>query len=150
MTKLSSITEFLAPKKMALIGFSRNPQKTSRAIYKELSQKGFEFYPVNPNSDEIDGIKCYKSISELPTDVDRAYIVTPKVETKKVLEELYEKGIKKAWIHISTDTPEAVEYANKNDFELIYKRCVFMFAEPVTSVHSFHRFFVKLFGKYPK
>ena len=150
MTTLNEIQKFLEPQKIAMVGVSRNQKKFGGAIFKELKSKGFELYPVNPNADEIQGIKCYKSVAELPGDVKCLFIVTPKNETAGVVKLAVEKGFEMIWIQQKSDTPEAVEIIQKAGIPLIYKKCLMMFADPVKGVHGFHRFLTKTFGGYPK
>ena len=150
MTTLNEIQNFLEPRKMAMAGVSRDPEKFGGAIFKELKEKGFELYPVNPNTDEIQGVKCYRSVDELPDGVSRLLIVTPKHESTAVAAAAVKKGIKMVWIQQKSDTPEAVKTIEDAGIPLIYKKCVMMFADPVKSVHGFHRFLVKTFGGYPK
>jgi predicted CoA-binding protein len=150
MTTLNQIQKFLAPRKFAIVGVSRNPKKWGGAIFKELTEKGFELYPVNPNADEIQGVKCYNSVSDLPDDVKYIHITTKKTETEEVVKAAIEKGIEMIWIQQGSQTTEAVEIAEKAGIQLIYKKCIMMFAEPVKSIHGFHRSLVKLFGGYPK
>ena len=78
---LNQINSFLVNRRMAIAGVSRNPKKFGGYVFNELKQKGFVLYPVNPNADEIQGVKCYKTLAELPDDIDRLLIVTPKHET---------------------------------------------------------------------
>ena len=150
MTTLNEIQKFLEPKKMAIAGASRNPKKFGGAVFKELKEKGFELYPVNPNADEIQGVKCYKSVADLPGDVSRLFIVTPKQETVAVVNAATVKGMKMIWIQQKSETPEAVKTVEDAGIPLIYNKCMFMFADPVKGPHNVHRFFVKLFGGYPK
>ena len=150
MTTLNEIQKFLAEKKFAIAGVSRNEKKWGGAIFKELTGKGFELYPINPNADEIQGVKCYKSVKDLPDDVKHLHITTKKIETEAVVKDAIEKGIEMIWIQQGSQTPEAIEAAEKAGISLISKKCIMMFAEPVKSFHSFHRALVKFFGGYPK
>lgn len=150
MVTLNEIQNFLALRKMAVAGASRNPKKFGGAIFKELKDKGFDLYPINPNAEEIQGIKCYKSVDELPPGVEHLFIVTSKEETESVARAAVNKGIKMVWIQQQSDSPEAVKAIEEAGIPLIYKKCMMMFADPVKSVHGFHRFFVKTFGGYPK
>ena len=150
MTTLNQIQKFMEPRKLAIAGVSRNPKKFGGAVYTELKKKGFELYPINPEVDEIYGEKCYRSVLDLPDDVKHLYIATPKQETAGVVKQAAEKGIEMAWIQQSADTEEAIAIAGENGLPLIYRKCIFMFAEPVESIHKFHRFCMKLFGAYPK
>ena len=150
MNRLADIQSFLEPKEMAISGVSRNPKKFGRAVYDHLLGRGFKLYPINPHADQINGDKCYKDIASLPDHVDRLYIVTPKDQTAKALEEAAAKGINRVWIQQRSENEEAIRMAEENNINLIYKECLFKFAEPVTGPHAFHRFFSKLFGSYPK
>lgn len=147
---LTLINEFLAPRKLAVAGASRNPKKFGGYVFNELKQKGFDLYPVNPNADEIQGKKCYKSLSELPADVTHLLIVTSKTETTLVAEEAVKHGINMVWIQQSAESEEAIKILASSGIPCISKKCIMMFAGPVKGVHAFHRFFVKLSGGYPK
>lgn len=150
MVKLSTIEAFLEPQRMAFSGVSRNPKKFGRVVYDTLKKKGFVLFPVHPEATSIDGDKCIQNLSSLPDDIKHLYIVTPKDQTNLVVKEAIDKGIKQIWIQQTAETPEAIEMAEKNGITVISKKCILMFAKPVTSVHKFHRFFSKLFGAYPK
>lgn len=150
MVSLNDIQEFLSPRKIAIAGASRSLKKFGGSTFKELKEKGFVLYPINPNADEIQGVKCYKSVDELPADVEHLFIVTPKNETESVAKAAIKKGIKMIWIQQKSDTPESVKLIEEAGIPLIYKKCIMMFADPVKSIHAFHRFFVKNFGNYPK
>ncbi len=149
-SSLGDIQKFLKPKKMALAGASRNPKKFGATVLKELKAKGFDVYPVNPNATEIQEQKCYRSVAELPADVSHLLIITPRDETLKVAEEAIQKGIKMVWIQQMSETPDAINSIRNAGIPMIAKKCILMFADPVAGPHRFHRFFVKLFGRFPK
>ena len=150
MITLNLINDFLEPRKMAIIGVSRNVKKFGGAVFKELKEKGFDLYPVNPNADDIQGIKCYKSVTDLPEDVKHILILTPAKETEQVATDCVRMGAKMVWIQQKSDTPKAVKVIEDAGIPLIYKKCIMMFADPVQSFHKFHRFWVRAFGNYPK
>lgn len=150
MTTLNEIRKFLEPQKMAIAGVSRNPKKFGGAIFKELKNKNFELFPVNPEADEIQGVKCYKSVLDLPADVNHLVIVTPKQQTGGVVKQAIERGFDMIWIQQKSDTPESIQLIKNANIPLIYKKCLMMFADPVKGVHGFHRFLAKTFGGYPK
>jgi predicted CoA-binding protein len=150
MATLNEIQKFLSPKKMAIAGVSRNPKKFGGTVFKELKEKGFELYPVNPNADEIQEVKCFKSVKELPEDVKHLLIVTPKKNTATVAADAISNGMEMIWIQQQSDTPEAVAAIEEAGIPLIHKKCILMFADPVKGPHKFHRFLVKIVGMYPK
>lgn len=150
MVTLNEIQKFLEPRKMAIAGASRNLKKFGGVVFKELREKGFELYPINPNAEEIQGVKCYKSVAEIPADVVHLLILTSKEDTDVVAKAAINKGIKMIWIQQKSETPEALKTIEKAGIPLICNKCIMMFATPVKGFHGFHRFLAKSFGAYPK
>lgn len=147
---LTEIQQFLEPKKMAVAGASRDPKKFGGVLIKNLKERGFDLYPVNPNAEEIQGMKCYKSVTDLPEDVKHLLMATPKSTSAEVARQAADKKMEMVWIQLMADTPEAVRIIVDAGIPLIHKKCIYMFAEPVKGPHNFHRFIVKVFGRYPK
>jgi predicted CoA-binding protein len=150
MATLAQIESFLAPKKLAVVGASRNPKKFGRAVYDDLKGKGFAVYAVNPNAENLDGDPCYPDVTSLPSEVDRVFIVTPPEKTAENVKQALDKGIRNIWIQQRSDTGEALELLKDTSVNLIHNQCIFMYAAPVKGVHKFHRFINKVFGKSPK
>jgi len=86
----------LQPKSLAVIGASREPEKVGHRVLKNIVEGGFSgrIYPVNPNAEEILGLKCFKSVGEIPDEVDLAIISVPAKIVPSVAEECGKKGIK--------------------------------------------------------
>jgi len=150
MISKKDIEKFLEPKKLAIAGVSRDPKKFGSLIYRDLKKKGYEVYPVNPQTIEIAGVTCYRSVSDLPAGVDRLLIVTPKQQTDAVLRDAIKKGITHVWVHQMSETKDTLKIAEENQVDLISKKCIFMFTDPVQGIHKFHRTLVKWFGRLPK
>lgn len=150
MTKKESIEQFLASKKIAVAGVSKNKKKFGYAVFNELRQKGYDICPINPKLNEIEGIKCYKSVKEIPADYEKLFIATPKTATDEIIKEAAQKGIKHIWVQQTANTKETAQTAKDANIDLIEKECIFMFADPVTSIHKFHKVIWKLFGLLPK
>jgi predicted CoA-binding protein len=150
MNTLNEITDFLGTKKLAIAGASRNPKKFGGIVLAELKKKGFELYPVHPEANEIEGIPCYRSVDDLPSGVDRLYIVTTPGQTTGIVQQAVKKGISKIWIQQKSETKEALEIAHSQNIPVISGRCIMMFLEPVGGFHGFHRWLTRLFGSYPK
>ena len=150
MNKKQSIQEFLAPKKIAIAGVSGNTKKFGYAIFKELREKGFDVCPINPKLDELDNIKVFKSVSDIPEGYEKLFIVTPKTETDSIIKQAAEKGIKHIWVQQTSNTKETEAIAKELNIDLIHKECIFMFAEPVQSIHKFHKTIWKILGLLPK
>jgi predicted CoA-binding protein len=150
MTTLAAIESFLSPKKLAIIGASRNAKKFGRQVYAALKEKGLTVDGVNPKAQTLNGDPCYPDILSLPAGVDRVFIVTPPEKTVENVRMALDKGIRNIWIQQRSDTGEALELLKDADVNLIHNQCILMYAAPVKGPHKFHRFINKVFGKYPK
>lgn len=96
------ITKLLNPQKVCVVGASEKEGfggDTCRNIikYMDLSR----VYFVNPKRDSVFGVKCYKSISELPENIDLVVICTPKTIVNSLLKEASDKGAKGAVVFAS-------------------------------------------------
>jgi acetate---CoA ligase (ADP-forming) len=82
------------PESVAVIGASHVKGKVGRAVLDNLLN-GYEgrIYPINPNSPDIDGLKCYRSVLEVPGPIDLAVIVIPSKLVPQSVRECGEKGI---------------------------------------------------------
>jgi acetyltransferase len=94
--ELSSLDPVFKPTSIAVIGASHDPQKFSGMIIPGLVQVGYKgkIYPVNPNRDEICGLKCYKSVSALPEAPELAIVAVPSARARVTLNECIAAGAK--------------------------------------------------------
>jgi predicted CoA-binding protein len=145
-----AIDRFLAGKKIAIAGVSRDPKKFGHIVFRTLREKGYEVFPVNPSVDSIDGIPCFRSVATLPLSVHNLLVLTPKQMTRDVVAEALAKGIDSIWIQQMSDTPEAIALTRSKNINLITGACILMHADPVKGIHKFHRNILKLFGMYPR
>ncbi|MFP4527649.1 MAG: CoA-binding protein [Candidatus Kapaibacterium sp.] len=150
MVSKKQIDDFMASKNVAVVGLSRNPKSFSRSVADSLREKGFKLFGVNPNAENINGVKCYNSIGELPAEADRLLILTSKAGTETIMPEVVKSRFSHIWIQQTADTPKVLEMAADSDKNIISGKCIMMFSEPVNGIHGFHKFLMKLFGKYPK
>ena len=145
-----TIDEFLQQKTLAVVGVSRNKDKFGTVIYRDLKLKGYKMFGVNPNMDMVEGDRCYAGLGALPEKPGGVIIVLPPAEVIKVIEEAAALSIPYVWIQQGADSQEAEARCRELDLKFVSGECVFMFAEPVESIHKFHRFFKRLFGGMPK
>ena len=73
------LDSFFAPASIALIGASRDHEKIPGRLLSMLRKNEYpgKLYPINPNYDDIDGLKCYKSIADIGAPVDLTIIIIP-------------------------------------------------------------------------
>ena len=90
------LQRLFSAKSIAIIGASRSPDKVGHVILKNLIDGGFRgfLYPVNPNSQEILGIKSYRNVLAIEDPIDLAVIAVQPDIAIKAAEECGKKGIK--------------------------------------------------------
>lgn len=144
------IEDFLNQKNLAVVGVSRTGKKFSNTVFKNLKNKGYNVYPVNPGADMIDGDDCFKSLETVPATVDGIVVMTPKIQTEKVVRDAAALGIKRIWIQQGAESKEAITFCENNHIKVIHHECLLMFLEPNSFPHNIHRIIWKMLGKEPK
>jgi hypothetical protein len=139
------IDDFLMSKAVAIAYVSRDKNHFSRLLSEAFNSKGYRVYPINPNTDEICDQKCYRSLSQVPDDVEAIYIIMRKDLAIDMAREAANIGLKRIWIHVSCNSPEIKEISNKFGISIIAGECFFMWSKPVKGIHRFHRFIRSLF-----
>ena len=150
MNTMQDIRGFLAEKTLAIAGVSRDEKSMSALTFKELKNKGYTLYPVNPNAATILGEKCYPSVAVLPGKVGGVLVFTSPAHTEKVVREAVAAGVRRVWIQQGAQSDAAVRFCVDNKLPAVAKQCILMYAEPVASIHAFHRWVKKLFGGLPR
>src|SRR5579864_1642790 len=89
---------FFSPKTVAVIGATENPGTVGRTVLWNLvtSPFGGTVYPVNPKRPSVLGVKAYKSVADIPEEVDLAVIVTPPPSIPGIIKECGENGVQGA------------------------------------------------------
>ena len=134
----------------ALVGVSGNKKKFGRMVYDELKKKGYKVLAVNPTLNSLDGEKVYPTLADLPKDVKRVIILTPKSQSELIIKQAFEAGMTHIWLQQMCDTPKALGLGKSGMAQFIYGNCILMVAEPVSGLHKFHRSIKRTFGSFPK
>ena len=91
--QLRSIDKMLNPRSIAVVGASPKGGYGGRLVNAVLKAKDrVQIWPVNPNYDEIGGVRCYPSVTALPDAPDLVGVVVPHHKVLEVLEESHTKG----------------------------------------------------------
>lgn len=149
MTSKKIVEEFLIQKKIAVVGVSRTKTKFGNAIYKELKQKGYDVFPVNPNLQTFEGDVCYPDLLSIPDRTDAVVINVHSVQAEKVIREANQAGIKKVWLQQGSQSDSAVKYCEENGIDCISNECILMFAQPSAFIHRAHKWIWGVLGKLP-
>jgi predicted CoA-binding protein len=153
-TTMNQIEGFLALKRIAVVGVSRNPKEISNTLWQELRQRRYDAVPVNPAATEIDGTRTYASVREIDPPVEGALIMTTAAVAEQVIEDCAQAGINHVWLYGGLGggaTSEAtVAAAEGHGLDVVAGHCPYMFLPGTPVFHSIHGFGKKLTGSYPK
>ncbi len=141
------IDDFISSKKLAVVGMSRSGKKFGNMASRELRAKGYEIFPVHPEASEIDGLTCSPDLKSLSGKVDAVWISVPPAKVPAVLEEAAQIGLKNIWLQQGAWSKEVQETIDLLKLPVVSKKCIMMYAQPVHSIHKFHRTIVGIFGK---
>jgi len=154
MSSMAAIEDFLAQKRLAIVGVSRKPQDFSRTLFAELRQRGYDVVPVNSGADEIDGQTCFAHVRDIRPPVEGVLIMTPSAASKQIVEECADVGINRVWMYRAAGEgavdPVAVAFCESHDITVIPGECPFMFLPHAGWYHRWHGGFRKFFGGYPQ
>ncbi len=141
------IDDFISSKRIAIVGMSRSGKKFGNMACKELKSKGYEIFPVHSEVKEIDGLTCYPDLKSLIGKVDSVWISIPPKNVPPVLEDAAQIGLKNIWLQQGAWSKEVQQTIDKLKLPVVSKKCILMYAQPVHSIHKFHRTIVGIFGK---
>jgi len=158
MAKLDNmVQDFLALKKIAVVGVSDKRDTGCNLTYTKLKENGYQVYAVNPRITTINGDACYTDLKSIPEKVDAVFILTSPKVTEQVVQQCVELGIKHVWMHCMMGTKpglaagmtsvsqSAVEMCKANGIMVIPGTCPNQFLKPDFG-HSMMRGMWKLFG----
>ena len=116
----NNIYEFMKQRKFAVVGATDNTEKFGYKIFKNLKDRGFEVYPVNPKLKELDGTPVYPTLSDIPMKVDVVDFVVPPAVTEEILKECNKLGLKRIWLQPGSESQDAIQYCTDNGMTVLY------------------------------
>ena len=150
MNTKALINEFLGSKTLAVVGVSGKRRGFGYIVYRDLQGKGFEVYPVNPNTSTIDGNPCYSDVRLLPARVDGVVLVIPPEQTERVVREVAEAGIRRVWMQQGAESDAAIRFCEQSGISVVHGECIMMFATPAAFPHRVHRWVRGVVGRLPE
>jgi predicted CoA-binding protein len=110
---------------IALVGASEKPNRPSHGVMQFLQSKGYRVIPVNPNAKaaEILGERVYRSLGDIPGEIDLVDIFRRSEETGPVVDEAIEKGAKVVWMQLGVRNNQAAKKAEAAGLDVVMNRC---------------------------
>src|SRR5688572_24012876 len=156
-TLQTKVDDFLAQKRIAVAGVSRNNSHhpVGNLIYRRLKKTGHEVFAVNPQMRTFEGGPCYPDLRSIPGGVDGVVIVTRPDTTERIVRDCGDAGVRRVWMHqslgrkASSVSPAAVEYCRQHGISVIAGACPMMYGDGVDVGHACIRWMLRLTGGLP-
>jgi predicted CoA-binding protein len=148
------VEEFLATKRIAVAGVSRQGNQPANLIFRRLRDSGHEVFPVNPKTATVEGVTCYSDLAAVPGPVDAVMVATHPDVSADIVRQAVARGVRHVWFHRSfgsgSVSDEAVHACREHGVEPIVGGCPMMFCEPVDVGHACMRWWLQRRGRVPR
>ena len=133
MNEMEKIRKLLECKTIAVVGFSKDPLKDANRIPMFLKQNGFEVIPINPTTNEINGMEWYPSISKLPEEIAKRVelidIFRPSQDVEPIVQEAIELKekfgqLKVVWMQLGIENETAAKEAENAGLIVVQDSCM--------------------------
>ena len=118
-----TIDQVLNLKTWAIVGLGNNPERAAFGVSKLLQDKGHRIVPVYPRAETVHGEVGYKSLAEIPFQVDVVDCFVNSKLVGKVVDEAIEIGAKAVWLQLDVIDHEAIARAESAGLLAIMDRC---------------------------
>src|SRR5215207_8322284 len=105
MAKLDNLVQdFLAQKKIAIVGVSDKRDTGCNLAYKKLKENGYQVFAVNPRITTYEGAPCYSDLKSIPERPDAVFILTSPKVTEQIIQQCVDLDVKLVWMHCMLGT----------------------------------------------
>jgi predicted CoA-binding protein len=153
----AKVSDFLAQKRIAVVGVSRNNSQhpAGNLIYHRLKKSGHEVFAVNPHMQTFEGDRCYPNVQSIPGGIDGVVIITRPETTERIVHDCRAAGVQRVWMHRSLGkgssvSSKAVDYCGQHDISVIAGACPMMYGQGVDFGHACMRWILGLTGGLPR
>jgi predicted CoA-binding protein len=98
-------------KSVAIVGASTDRSKYGNKAVRAFKQSGWTVYPVNPTADEVEGLRCYACLADVPDPLDRVCLYVPPKVGREMLPDIVKKAPQELWLSPGSQDEELVEEA---------------------------------------
>jgi predicted CoA-binding protein len=98
-------------KVVAVIGASSDRRKFGNRAVRAFQQQGYTVVPINPHAAEVEGLKAYASVLDVPGQVDMASLYVPPEIGERLIDEIARKGIAEVWVNPGAESDALIARA---------------------------------------
>ncbi|MEJ2055304.1 MAG: CoA-binding protein [Calditrichaceae bacterium] len=111
-------------KNIAIVGLSQKPERQSHKVGLYIKNAGYNIFPVNPNYDSVLGLKCYKSLSDIPEPIDIVDIFRKSEDVLPIVQEAVKINAKTIWMQLGIKNEQAAKLALDAGMQVIMDHCI--------------------------
>jgi uncharacterized protein len=98
-------------KVVAVIGASNDPRKFGNKAVRAYRQQGYTVVPINPHEREVEGLKAYASVLDVPGHIDMASFYVPPEVGEQIIAAVAQKGIPEIWLNPGAESDALIARA---------------------------------------
>ncbi len=109
---------------IAVVGLSRDESKYSNKVSRFMQSAGYRIIPINPVADMLLGEKVYKTLAEVPGEIEIVDVFRPGDEALGITKQAVAKGAKVVWLQEGIMNDDAKKYAEDRGLAFVQNRCI--------------------------
>jgi predicted CoA-binding protein len=104
---------------VAVIGASSNRRKFGNRAVRAFRRQGYTVVPINPHETEVEGLKAYASVLDVPGAIDMATLYVPPEIGEQIIDEIARKKIAEVWLNPGSESDALITRARALDIQPI-------------------------------
>ncbi len=104
---------------VAVVGASSDRGKFGNKAVRAFQAQGYRVIPINPNEPEVEGLRTYASVVDVPEAIDMATVYVQPDIALRLLDEFEKKGIPEIWINPGAESDELLTEARRRKLNVI-------------------------------
>ena len=107
-------------KTVAVVGASASRDKFGNKALRAFLSEGYRVVPINPNESEVEGLKTYPSVLDVPEPIDMATVYVQPDVTLRLLDEFARKGIPEIWVNPGAEDDTVMAEARRRGLKVFF------------------------------
>jgi predicted CoA-binding protein len=109
---------------IAVVGASRDPDKSAHGVPAMLQREGYRIIPVNPHADELLGERVHRTLASVDEPIDLVDVFRPSSDAAAVVRDAVAAGARAVWLQLGIASPEARKIAEAAGIDYVEDRCL--------------------------